>query len=65
MNEKIKLTCPRCQNAWEKSLRELETFEDIYRGNKGSHQPARKAIAKYRDQCPACGTYVIVTVQED
>lgn len=64
MDDHIPLNCPRCGHAWEKSLGELENYEDIYRGVKGKEEPKAKVV-KYRAQCPVCGTYVIVTVQED
>ena len=64
MDDNVKLTCPRCQNTWEKSLGELEKVEDIYRNPKGKEKPKEK-ITKYRAQCPVCGIFVVVTVQED
>ena len=64
MDDYIKLTCPRCKNNWKKSLNELERFEDIFRSSKGKEEPNGK-IARYRTQCPVCGTYVVITVQED
>lgn len=67
MDDKIPLTCPRCKNAWEQSLRALERVDDIYRSTKGPAQPEKPAgkVANYRAQCPVCGTYVIATVEEE
>jgi hypothetical protein len=65
MSDIIPLECPRCKHAWQKSLRLLERDEEIYRQAKGEAERAPEKIASYRDQCPVCGIYVIVSVQED
>ncbi len=67
MSDMIPFECPRCRHRWEKSPRLLERVEDIYRRVEAAAQPAPAPgkIVNYRDQCPICGTYVIVTVEED
>lgn len=64
MSDIVKLTCPRCKHKWERSLRELERVETVYREEKGKPKPAGRVVT-YRAQCPNDGTYVIVEVQED
>lgn len=61
MNDKVKLKCPRCGHKWEKSLREMERVEEVFRDAK--EKPKDKTV-KYRTQCPNDGTYVIVDVEE-
>lgn len=69
MNDLIPLVCPRCKSTWEKSLSALECIDKIYRQSKGapppSAKPAPAKIGQYRDLCPICGTYVIVTVKKE
>jgi hypothetical protein len=65
MSDIIPLECPRCKHTWQKSVRLLESADQIYRQIKGEAQPAPEKIATYRDQCPVCGIYVVVTVQEE
>lgn len=64
MSDKITVPpCPKCGNKWETTLKQLEKVEIGYR----KHDPNKpqKTVSQYRAQCPVCGTYVILDVQED
>ena len=63
MSDKITITCKRCGHIWGKSLEELEVLQTIYRGDE-MEKPKVK-IVEYRAKCPVCGTYNIITVEED
>ena len=63
MNDKIKITCTRCEHKWEKSLAELEKIVTIERGE--AKEKPKREIVDYRAVCPVCGTYTIIKVQED
>ena len=56
MSDKIKVPpCPRCGNKWETSLKELEKYEEGYRG---VETKPKKKVFVYRAKCPVCGSNV-------